>query len=83
MLLTFLNTAFRLRGVKVKPIDLAIAAAGSVTELAKRLKVSPQVVIHWKKRGIPVERVLKVEKATGVSRSVLAPRIYPSEQQAA
>lgn len=69
--------------MRTKPIDLAINAAGSVTELAKRLKVSPQVVIHWKRRGIPVERVLKVEKATGIHRSVLAPRIYPPEQRAA
>lgn len=46
------------------PIDRAIDAAGNLTELAKRLKVTPQVVVNWRSRGIPAERVLDVERAT-------------------
>jgi DNA-binding transcriptional regulator YdaS (Cro superfamily) len=46
------------------PIDKAISAVGSLTELARRLHVDPQVVVNWRKRGIPVPQVLRVEAAT-------------------
>lgn len=46
------------------PVDKAIAAAGSLTELARRLGVDPQVVVNWRKRGIPVDKVPEVELAT-------------------
>lgn len=46
------------------PVDLAIDAAGSLTELARRLGVDPQVVVNWRKRGIPVSKVPEVELAT-------------------
>lgn len=47
------------------PVDLAVdAVGGSVTELARRLGESPQTIINWRKRGIPVDRVPDVEAAT-------------------
>lgn len=46
------------------PVDKAIAAVGSLTELARRLKVDPQVLVNWRKRGIPVDKVPDVELAT-------------------
>lgn len=46
------------------PVDLAIDAAGSLSELARRLGVDPQVVVNWRKRGIPVDKVPAVEQAT-------------------
>lgn len=46
------------------PVDLAIDAVGSLTELARRLGVDAQVVVNWRKRGIPVDRVPDVETAT-------------------
>lgn len=46
------------------PVDLAIEAVGSVSELARRLGVGPQVIINWRKRGIPVPKVPEVERAT-------------------
>lgn len=46
------------------PIDLAIDAVGSLTELARRLGVDAQVVVNWRKRGIPVGQVPAVEAAT-------------------
>jgi transposase-like protein len=49
---------------KKAPVDLAIDAAGSLTELARRLNVEPQVVVNWRKRGIPVHQVPEVELAT-------------------
>lgn len=47
-----------------QPVDLAIDAVGSLTELARRLEVDPQVVVNWRKRGIPVPQVPNVERAT-------------------
>ena len=46
------------------PVDLAIKAAGGLTELSRRLGVDPQVIVNWRKRGIPVEKVPAVERAT-------------------
>lgn len=45
------------------PIDKAIDAVG-LTELARRLGVVPQVIVNWRKRGVPVEQVPHVERAT-------------------
>lgn len=47
-----------------KPVDLAIDAVGSLTELARRMEVDPQVIVNWRHRGIPVEQVPAVESAT-------------------
>lgn len=46
------------------PTDVAIEAVGSLTELARRLDVDPQVIVNWRKRGIPVHQVPNVERAT-------------------
>lgn len=46
------------------PIDIAIDAVGNLTELARRLGRDPQVLVNWRKRGIPVEEVPAVEAAT-------------------
>lgn len=46
------------------PIDKAIDAVGSLTELARRLGVDPQVIVNWRKRGIPVAKVPEVQRAT-------------------
>lgn len=69
------------------PIDLAIDAVGSLTELAARLGSDPQVIVNWRKRGIPPREVLNVERATvmeegaqpRVTRHELRPDIYPAE----
>lgn len=63
-------------------IDLAIEAVGSLTELAERLSVSPQVVANWRRRGIPPRWVLKVEKASGIPRHKLDDKLYPRERAA-
>lgn len=70
-------------------LQAAIDAAGTLTELARRLNVTPQVVSNWRSRGIPAERVLDVERATAnddgvpmVTRHQLRPDLYPVEQAA-
>jgi TorA maturation chaperone TorD len=52
----------------------AIRAAGSVSELARRIGISQPSVSGWDR--IPAERVLTVESATGVNRTVLRPDLF-------
>lgn len=56
----------------------AIKAAGSQSELARKLELTPQAVQGWTKKGLPAERVIQVERETGVSRHELRPDIYPN-----
>ena len=63
-----------------KGLDLAINAAGGVTELARRLGISQPSVSNWTR--VPAERVLLIEQLTGVSRAVLRPDLYQAENAA-
>ena len=56
-------------------LQQAIDAAGGVSALARALGLSQPTVSAW--RRAPSERVLAVEAATGVSRHVLRPDLYP------
>jgi TorA maturation chaperone TorD len=58
----------------------AIRAAGGVSELARRIGISQPSVSNWDR--IPAERVLAVEAATGVVRSVLRPDLYDNQASA-
>jgi DNA-binding transcriptional regulator YdaS (Cro superfamily) len=64
-----------------KPKDAGLAAAikavGRAFKLADQIGVTPQAVASWKK--VPWHRVLEIERITGVSRHVLRPDIYPTE----
>jgi len=53
----------------------AVDAAGSYAALAKALNKTRAGVWQWKK--VPAERVLAVERVTGVSRHELRPDLYP------
>jgi TorA maturation chaperone TorD len=66
--------------VRDQGLDQAIRAAGSVTELARRLGISQPSVSNWDR--IPAERVMSVEAATGVARSVLRPDLFGASLQA-
>lgn len=52
----------------------AISSVGSMTELARRIKVSVQAISQWE--TVPAERCLMVESVSGVDRRVLRPDIY-------
>jgi len=58
------------------------AAKGS-TGLSRALKeeITPQAISQWKQ--VPAERVLDVERATGVPRHKLRPDLYPEPECAA
>lgn len=62
------------------PVDRAVQAAGSLSELARRLGLNYQSIQQWKR--IPAERVIDVERATGIPRAELRPDLYapPVEQ---
>lgn len=61
-------------------IELACIAVGGETNLAKAVQISPQAVWQWvKKRRVPADRVIEVERVSGVSRHKLRPDIYPEQ----
>lgn len=59
----------------------AIDVLGSQSELARVCGLSPTAVWKWVQstKRLPAECVLRVERATGVSRHHLRPDIYPVE----
>lgn len=58
-------------------LEEAKKAANGPTGLARLLDgdLTPQAISQW--RQVPAERVIAVEKVTGVSRSKLRPDLYP------
>lgn len=62
-------------------LRLAIDALGSQSALARVCAVSQAAVWKWLANGkhLPAEHVLRVEKATGVSRTLLRPDLYPAD----
>lgn len=64
--------------IRERALYRAIKTAGSVRALAEALDVKPARVTMWRHRNkIPAKFVIAVEKATGVSRHLLRPDIYP------
>ncbi len=55
-------------------LEEAIRVAGGVGALARKIGISQPSVSNWSK--IPAERVLAIETATGVDRSILRPDLY-------
>ena len=58
-------------------VQKAIAAAGGVNALARLLRIKSSSVCGW--RRVPSERVLPLEKVTGVARHELRPDLYPRD----
>lgn len=54
---------------------------GRASRLAEALDIHPSAVSQWAQ--VPPERVLDVEKATGLSRYALRPDIYGNEPRRA
>lgn len=71
-----------LYSVRMTPLDRAISKAGGQSALAKALNIRPQAVQQWAKvQRVPAERVLDVERITGVSRFELRPDVYGDRRQ--
>jgi DNA-binding transcriptional regulator YdaS (Cro superfamily) len=58
----------------------AVEAAGGFTALGRKLGISGEAIMQWDR--VPPRRVLEVEKATGISRFLLRPDIYPPQEAA-
>lgn len=57
-----------------KGLEIAIRAIGSASALAEALHVTRQAISKWRK--IPLERVIAVERITGVPREQLRPDVF-------
>lgn len=64
-------------------LQQAIRAVGGISELARRLGISQPSVSNWER--VPADRVISVETATGIARTVLRPDLFDaaSSHQAA
>lgn len=67
------------------PLATAIAVAGGIGEFTKRLRITPQAVSEWRKRGVPPTRCIEVETiAQGkVTRYELRPDVFGAPQHKA
>jgi DNA-binding transcriptional regulator YdaS (Cro superfamily) len=66
--------------IKFKPsrepgVDIAIAAAGSMTALGKGLGLTRNAITMWTK--VPAEHALAIERLFGAARWELRPDLYP------
>ncbi|MDD2862579.1 MAG: YdaS family helix-turn-helix protein [Acidiphilium sp.] len=61
-------------------VDIAAAQVGGRTKLAALLGLHRASVFVWKR--VPAERVLDVERATGISRHDLRADLYPRDEPA-
>lgn len=73
---------------KLSPVELVIETLGGPSKAAAAMKIAnPSVVLNWRKRGqVPADRVIEVEKLTGVSRHDLRPDVFgaaPAKEAAA
>lgn len=66
-----------MRRKPIDPVEEAKEAVGGPGALARELGISKQAVAQWPR--VPAERVLDVERITGVSRHQLRPDIYGQE----
>ncbi|RUV33390.1 Cro/CI family transcriptional regulator [Mesorhizobium sp. M7A.F.Ca.MR.148.00.0.0] len=59
-------------------LELAVeAVGGQAKKLAELLEITPQAISQWKQ--IPSDRVIAVERLTGVNRRFLRPDLHPPE----
>lgn len=56
-------------------INRVLEKVGGPSALSRLLNIRPQAVSQW--RRVPVERVLEIERVTGITRHELRPDIYP------
>lgn len=63
------------------PIQTAVDAIGTQSELAARLSVHPTLVSQWitQRRPVAAHHCIAIEEATGVSRHALRPDVFGAE----
>ena len=60
-------------------VTKAVKKAGGVSSLARQLGIKHNAFYVWKR--IPAERVLDIERITGISRHDLRPDLYPCSNE--
>jgi len=60
-----------------------LAAELSLETLALSFGVNKTTVLRWEEGRVPAERVLHIERITGVSRHDLRPDLYPASERVA
>lgn len=60
------------------PVQLAAEKAGGIVKLSLALGLSRGACSQWHR--IPAERVIEVERLTGIPREILRPDLYPVQQ---
>lgn len=60
------------------PVKLAAEKAGGIVKLSLALGLSRGAASQW--RRVPAERVIEVERLTGIPREILRPDLYPVQQ---
>ena len=67
------------------PIELAIENAGGMKALASAFEppITYQAIQKWRKNGVPIDRVLEVERITNVPREKLRPEFFNPAKRAA
>jgi len=58
-------------------VDAIKARRGLISTIARECRVTHGAVSQWLRFRIPAERVLDVERASGISRDRLRPDLYP------
>lgn len=67
----------------MEALERACKVVGTKKKLATAISVDPSTISVWlKRKRIPAEQVLKIERASGVSRHELRPDLYPVEAKA-
>lgn len=78
-----MSDASSIAELKASALEEAKRAVRGNTGLSRAMnrEITPQAISQWKQ--VPAERVLDVERATGISRHRLRPDLYPAEPERA
>lgn len=68
-----------LSGMESNLVEKAVTAAGGIAAVAEHFEIHYQAVQQWvSKNRIPAERVIEMERLSGVSRHELCPKVFGS-----
>lgn len=69
---------------ETNPLKALVKARGlKLIDLSRGLGVDKATVTRWAQKRIPAERVVEIERVTGIPRHDLRPDLYPVEQESA